>query len=243
MNVPESESEKLRKLHHELFWAQPEERMRAGMTLEKYYTALVAERQKAPGQDLISRYLTAAPGGVPFSFEDVVDATFQLFVAGLDTVTNSMSLAWRYLAENPSTQALIRDDPAIIPATADELLRYTSIISSTRTLTRDFAFKGINMKTDDRVLLALNLANRDPTVFPDGAEMRLGRKVNNHVAFGSGPHRCLGSHLAKLEMVVAMQEWFARIPAFRLNPTDPPVGHGGHAIGLNRLALLWERAA
>jgi cytochrome P450 len=243
MNVPDSESEKLRKLHHQLFWAQPEQRIRAGMTLEKYYTELVAARQKAPGEDLISRYLAATPGGVPFSFEDVVDATFQLFVAGLDTVTNSLSLSWRYLAENPAMQVLIRDDPAIIPAAADEMLRYTSIISSTRTLTQDFTFKGIVMKTGDRVLLPLNLANRDPAAFPDGGEVRLGREVNNHLAFGSGPHRCLGSHLAKLEMVVALQEWFARIPAFGLDPMDPPVGHGGHAIGLNRLPLLWRSAA
>jgi cytochrome P450 len=240
VDVAEGEADKLHGLHHDMVWAaKVEARAAAGMALEQYYTGLVAERQKAPGTDLISRYLQAQPEGGPFSFEDVVDATFQLFVAGLDTVTNSLSLSWRYLAENPSAQRAIREDPAIIPDAVDELMRYTSLISSTRTLTRDHVFGGVAMRKGDRVLMPLRLANRDPDVFEGADEVRFDRKSNTHLAFGSGPHRCLGSHLARVEMVVAMEEWFARVPRFALDPDDPPVGHGGHAMGLSRLPLVW----
>ncbi|MDB5428910.1 MAG: cytochrome [Caulobacter sp.] len=243
VNVDDSESEPLRILHRQLFsGATVEARIHAGVTLEKYYTDLVRQRQDNLGDDLISRYITATPEGGAFSFEDVVDATMQLFVAGLDTVTNVLSLTWDYLARHPEMQQLIRDDPSIIPSAADEMLRYTGIISSTRTLTQDFEFNGVRMKTGDRVLMPLNLANRDPEVFPDGGEVHFGRKINNHLAFGSGPHRCLGSHLAKLEMVVTLEEWFRRVPAFSLDPHDPALSHGGHAFGMDRLPLIWEAA-
>jgi cytochrome P450 len=118
-------------------------------------------------------------------------------------------------------------------------MRYTSLISSTRTLTRDHVFGGVAMRKGDRVLMPLRLANRDPEVFEGADEVRFDRKSNTHLAFGSGPHRCLGSHLARVEMVVAMEEWFARVPRFALDPNDPPVGHGGHAMGLSRLPLVW----
>jgi len=240
VDVPESEADKLHALHRQMTWAPDvDDRAAAGMALERYYTGLVAARREALGDDLISGYLRAQPEGGPFSFEDVVDATFQLFVAGLDTVTNSLSLSWRYLAENPSAQQAIRDNPSIIPAAADELLRYTSLISSTRTLTQDYVFRGVQMRMGDRVLMPLRLANRDAEVFEDGDVVRFDRKANAHLAFGSGPHRCLGSHLARVEMIVALEEWFARVPQFALDPADPPIGHGGHALGLGRLPLIW----
>jgi len=240
VNVAEGEAGKLHALHHAMVWsATVEERAAAGMTLERYYTELVSHRRENLGDDLISRYLKAQPDGRPFSFEEVVDATFQLFVAGLDTVSNSLSLSWRYLAEAPEAQRAIRQDPAIIPDAIDELMRYTSLISSTRTLTQDYVFKGVEMRKGDRVLMPLRLANRDPSVFENGDDVRFDRKANVHLAFGSGPHRCLGSHLAKVELVVAMQEWFKAIPEFRLDPDHPPIGHGGHALGLNRLPLVW----
>lgn len=244
VDVAESEAEKLRVLHHDLFWAPDvEARIDAGRTLEAYYTDLVSARWDNPGDDLVGRYIKARPAEGAFSLEDVVDATMQLFVAGLDTVTNSLSLTWRYLAEEPDLQAMIRSNPAIIPDVVDEMLRYTGIISSTRTLTRDHVFCGVEMKAGDRVLMPLSLANRDRDVFPDGRTVKVDRPINNHLTFGSGPHRCVGSHLARLEMIVAVQEWFARLPPFSLDPDDPPVSHGGHAIGMNRLSLILGAAA
>jgi cytochrome P450 len=98
------------------------------------------------------------------------------------------------------------------------------------------------MHAGDMVFLPLAAANRDPREFPDADQVLIDREDNHHIAFGAGPHRCLGSHLARLELNVALTEWHKRVPRYRLDPAVPIREHGGQ-IGLDNLPLVWDTKA
>ena len=108
-------------------------------------------------------------------------------------------------------------------------------------MTRDIEWNGVRFGKRDRVMLFLAAANRDPKAFDRAAEVDLDRKTP-HMAFSAGPHRCLGSHLARLELQVMYTELLKRIPQFRLDPDKPPRWHGGIVIGMDELPLVWDVA-
>jgi len=118
-----------------------------------------------------------------------------------------------------------------VPQAVEELLRAHAIVNTARLVTQDVSFAGVEMVKGDKVLLATALASRDEEEFPDATELVLDREVNRHLAFGAGPHRCIGSHLARLEVRIAIEELLARIPSFRLVRNEPIVAHGGGVVG------------
>ena len=206
--------------------------------------ALFRARQRDPGNDIASAIVTARDDdGQPYSWQDVLNCGFLLFVAGLDTVTNTMAHVWRYLATNPAAQAHFRDridDPDGFMRASEELLRINAVSNLYRRVTHDCTFRGVELKRNDRVILPNAVANRDPRVFRDPDTIDLDREVNVHVTFGVGPHRCIGSVLAKREIMVSLQEWLRRIPVFALAP-DQPKGSvfGGSVMGFTGLRLRW----
>ena len=113
-------------------------------------------------------------------------------------------------------------------------------MNTARVVTEDITFAGVEMIAGDKVLLATALASRDAAEFPDATDIVLDREANRHLAFGAGPHRCLGSHLARLEVGIAIEELLARVPSFRLVPGEPIVAHGGGVLGIDRLPIEWE---
>jgi cytochrome P450 len=114
-------------------------------------------------------------------------------------------------------------------------------VNAARTATRDAPnADGVTVKAGDRILLATALANRDPGEFPDPLTVDFDRTPNRHGAFGAGPHRCLGSHLARLEMRIALEEFHRRIPSYRPAPGHEPTVHGGGVFGMDRLPLEWD---
>ena len=96
------------------------------------------------------------------------------------------------------------------------------------------------MKADERAMLFLPAANLDPEEFPQPDRFDLEREKKVHIAFNAGPHRCLGSHLARLELEIMYEQWLARVPVFRLDPARPPTFHCGHVIGVDTLHLIWD---
>ena len=180
-------------------------------------------------------------------YQDILNCGFLLFVAGLDTVTNTMAYIWRYLGTTPQARAYFRerlDDPDGILRALEELFRINAVSNLFRRVQNDFVYKGIAMKRNDRVVLPNNIVNRDPHVFENPQTIDLNRKVNVHVTFGVGHHRCLGSHLAKREVMVTIQEWFKRIPEFSLDPDQSEVGaFGGSVMGFKALPLIWDVGA
>ena len=228
-------------MHHPIV---PEQAARSSQAVIDYLTEVVARRARDPlPNDLLSELLAMPIDDRLMTQDEVIDIAFLLFAAGLDTVTSALSFSFHYLARNPDKRRQIVDDPSIIPAAIEELLRYHAFVSSVRTATRDVEFHGISIKEGERVLPVSVLAARDPAEFPDPDEMRFDRPANRHIAFGTGPHRCLGSHLARMEMKVALEEWHRRIPDYELQPGVLVNFHAAGTLGIDNLPMRWGETA
>jgi cytochrome P450 len=163
-----------------------------------------------------------------------------LFIAGLDTVMNAMGYAVRHFAANPDLQEELRANPALIPEATEELLRRYSFVMSNRRAASDMTFAGAEIKAGERVLLYNPAANVDPEEFPDPGTFDLHRENKAHVTFASGPHRCLGSHLARIELQTLYEELLARLPTFRLDPEKPVRYRCGPVIGPRSVTIVWD---
>ena len=140
-----------------------------------------------------------------------------LMMAGLDTTANAASNILEILAERPELRSELINDPGIIPQAIEELLRYvTPLPSLCRVATKDVEIRDVAVAAGERVQLNWIAANHDPEVFEDPEVIRFDRMPARHVAFGSGPHRCMGTHLARLELRILLEEVLAAIPDYRV---------------------------
>jgi cytochrome P450 len=200
--------------------------------------AVIKARQEKREDDLISKLLDANINGRNPTFEEMLGYSITLFLGGLETVVNALSFGVRHLARDAELQAKLRADPSLIPGAIEELLRLHGIASTPRRVMRDEVCHGVQFKKDDMVLLLLPAANYDDAAFPDPEQFILGRK-EQHQTFNTGPHRCVGLHLARLEMKVFYEEWLKRVPPFRLDPQAPPRFMGGFNLAVTSLPLIW----
>jgi cytochrome P450 len=203
--------------------------------------AAVASRRAEPRDDLISGLVSSTVDDRLLTDDELYQLGFLLYLAGLDTVANVLTYSFRYLAANPGLRRLLRSEPDRIPDAVEEFLRYFSIASTVRVVTRDTEFAGCPMKAGDRVVLPTASAGRDANQYPDPDEFRLDRFPNPHLAFGAGPHRCAGAHLARLELRIALEEWHRRIPDYELVADWPVTEYVGAVAGLTALPLRWQR--
>jgi cytochrome P450 len=246
MGLPIERSEILLEWAHKLMHTPVDEdpegaiRGQAVMDIMGMLGGLLAERRADPREDLISALLAAEIDGEPMSEEDLLQMSFLLYMGGLDTVAGELGAFFHHLATHPEDRQRIVDDPALIPNAAEELLRAYSIVSTGRVVTRDVDFHGCPMKAGDRVLLPTPSADRDPEAFENATAVDLDRTRNRHMAFGAGPHRCVGSNLARLELTVALEEWHRRIPDYRLDTDQPLRFHSGGVAGFEKLPLVWS---
>lgn len=216
-------------------------RATAGKELNEYLVALLEERKGRRADDIISVLLDAEVEGEKLTDQEVLDMTFLLFLAGLDTVTSSLGLQFLALAQRPDLRDQLVADPGLIPAAVDELLRYESLVLAGRTATTDVELGGQLIRAGDRVLINTVAANRDPARFPEPEEIRFDRGHTGHVAFAVGPHRCVGSHLARMELKVAYEHFHRRIPNYRLAEGAEIHRHASSVAGLEALPLVWDR--
>jgi cytochrome P450 len=192
---------------------------RTATSIYEYFEPLIEERVKAPRRDLITNFLDAEIDGEKLTRDEILDISFLFLLAGLDTVTASLDCMFAFLAQNPEHRHLIVEDPSVIPAAVEELLRWeTPVAAVTRKVTRHTELGGCPLPAGTRVVLLLGSANTDDSEFGDGDAVRFDREPNRHLAFGGGVHRCLGSHLARQELRVALREWHKRIPEYSLVP-------------------------
>ena len=248
LGLPVSASETLEQWNHDLLHAydDPALRQSAAKHILTYLDDVVAERLAegpAAAEDVFTLLLRAEVDGRRLTHDELLDYAFTLFMAGLDTVTAVLGFSLHCLAARPDLQARLAAEPALLPAAVEELLRAHSIVNTARVVTTDTSFAGVDMRVGDRVLLATALATRDPNEFDRADEVVLDREHNRHVAFGAGPHRCLGSHLARLELRIALEELLGRVPGFRLATGQPIAIHGGGVLGLDRLPVVWDVGA
>ena len=212
----------------------------AAMTaVQGYFNELLDARASDPRDDLATLALSWRIDGEPIARGDLLAFCLLMFMAGLDTVAIQLTYSFWHLANNAGDRERIVQDPAVIPSAVEEFLRAYSFVPTQRKVMQDTEFHGCPIKTGEMVMLAIPAACRDPKLFPDPEQVVLDRAPNNHFAFGAGPHRCLGSHLARRELRIALEEWHTRIPDYRLDPGVEVVEHGG-MFGIDRMALRWD---
>ena len=184
-----------------------------------YFERVLDEREGERRDDLLSHFMHAEVDGDRLSREDILDICFLFLIAGLDTVTASLDCFFGHLAQEPESRRRLVDDPDTVPTMVEELLRWeTPVMAVARVATRDVEVGGCPIAAGQHVMAVIGAANVDDGELPDAGEVRWDRDVNRHLAFGGGIHRCLGSHLARLELRVAVREWHRRIPDYCIKP-------------------------
>ena len=185
-----------------------------------YFEQVIEERRVGEKRDdLLSHFIFAEADGSRLTDEEIVDICFLFLIAGLDTVTASLDCFFRYLAEHPADRHRIVDDPDGVPAMVEEMLRWeTPVMGCARVATRDTEIGGFAVSEGEQVMALLGATNVDEAEFPETSALVWDREANRHLAFGGGVHRCLGSHLARLELRVALREWHRRIPDYSIKP-------------------------
>lgn len=204
-----------------------------------YIRRLIRERNLAPAQDLISIGVHGKIDGRPLCEDEALGLLYQMFLAGLDTVANTLAFIFRYIAQHPEQQVLLKTEPLLLRNAVEEFLRYFSVIVDTRVATRDMHYAGVSMKAGDRVMLPTMLAFDHSIDDPGTIDLRR-KNANRHVAFGAGAHLCLGQYLARRELAVALEAWIAKVPIFKVTPSTPQRCHGGQVFGMEELHLDWS---
>jgi cytochrome P450 len=188
-------------------------------SIYEYFETALDERTNEPRDDLLTRFLDAEMDGARLSREDILDICFLFLIAGLDTVSASLDCFFAYLAEHPEARAQIVADPAVVPRVVEELLRWESpVVAVPRIAIQDTELGGCPISAGEHVTALIGSANVDDDALADAEHVRFDRIPNRHVAFGAGIHRCLGLHLARVELQVALREWHARLPDYRIAP-------------------------
>ena len=192
-----------------------------------YFDAILEARAADPREDILSHFVSLEANEGRLTRDEVLSICFVLLTAGLDTVTDSLTCFFAFLAQNPEHRRRIVEDPNVIPGAVEELLRWeTPVPSVVRWVREDTNLGGETIGAGNHVMANLGAANLDPAQFEAPMEVRFDREANRHLAFGGGVHRCLGSHLARRELRIALQEWHRRIPDYTLAPdyevTDLP---------------------
>ncbi len=184
-----------------------------------YFNEVLDQREKERQDDLLSLFLDADVDGDRLTREDILDICFLFLIAGLDTVTATLDCMFAFLSRHPEHRRQLAENPEIIPNAIEELLRWeTPVMGVARVAVEDTEVAGCPVHQGDQVMIMIGSANTDEAEFPDADEVRFDRDVNRHIAFGGGIHRCLGSHLARLELRVALREWHKRIPEYDVEP-------------------------
>ncbi len=184
-----------------------------------FENAIEQRRMGDEGEDLISHFLRAETDGAHLSDEEILDICFLFLIAGLDTVTASLDCFFGYLSQHPVARRKIAVGSLEVPPMIEELLRWeTPVMGCARVATRDIEIGDFAVSKGEQVMALLGAANVDEAEFSDAESLVWDRDTNRHLAFGGGIHRCLGSHLARLELRVALQEWHRRIPEYSLKP-------------------------
>jgi cytochrome P450 len=198
-------------------------RAETGRRIYAYFDEVLDEREVERQDDLLSQFLDAEVDDHRLTRHDILDICYLFLLAGLDTVTASLGCMVSYLAQHPDQQQQLVADPSLIPGAVEELLRWeTPVPGVPRVLTEDVEIAGEQLVAGERITVLLGSANIDGHEFPEPHSVDFERPANRHLAFGGGIHRCLGSHLARLELRVALEELHRRIPDYHITPGETP---------------------
>jgi cytochrome P450 len=214
-----------------------EERIARVSRLFDYLLAQVHDHIDNPRADLTTYLIDAELYGRKLDPGHVVGTMALLLIAGIDTTWSAIGASLWHLAKTPQDRTRLVADPRLLPTAMEEFLRAYAPVTMARLVKDDMRWRGADMKADDWILLSFPAANRDPAQFDRAAEVVIDREVNRHAAFGLGIHRCVGSHLARMELRVALEAWLERIPAFSLEDPSAVTWSTGQIRGPRTLPL------
>jgi hypothetical protein len=216
----------------------PEERIARMTALSDYLLAQVHDHLDNPREDLTSYLIDAELYGHKLEPSHVVGSLILLLIAGIDTTWSAIGASLWHLAKTPEDRRRLVAEPTLLPTAIEEFLRAYAPVTMARLVKQDMHWRGVDMKADDWILLSFPAANRDTAQFERADEVVIDREVNRHAAFGLGIHRCLGSHLARMELRVALEVWLDRIPEFSLADPAAVEWSAGQIRGPRALPLL-----
>jgi len=192
-------------------------REQVGHDITAYFETALDEQQRQPGDGLMASIALGEVDGRPLTRNEQLGICHLLLLGGLDTVTATLDCELAYLARHPDERARLVADPTITAGAVEELLRYESpVMMVVRVIKQDHELAGVQMHAGDHAVILVGASNCDDDQFGDAHVVNFTREANRHLAFGAGPHRCLGSHLARLELRVALEQWHRRIPEYRI---------------------------
>ena len=190
---------------------------------------MIEEKRAHPDDRLLSTIVHGEIEGRPLTHDELLGTTHLLLLGGLDTVTATLDCMIVFLAQNPERRGAVIQDGALVAGAVEELLRHqTPVMMVPRIIAQDVEMSGVQLKAGDGAILLIGAANADRAEFDDASDVRFDRERNRHLAFGGGAHRCLGSHLARLELTVALEEFHRRIPDYELAPAHEDRVLAGH---------------
>jgi cytochrome P450 len=243
LGIPEKDGDLFVKWIHEILElgiTDGETLMRAAREMGEYFMGQIEARKQHPTKDLISDLMNAkGPDGQPLPDPHVIGSLRLLLIAGIDTTWSAIGSSLWHLAKTPADRKRLVAEPQIMPYAIEEFLRAYSPVTMAREVIKETTVSGCPIKPGNMVLLSFPAANRDPAMFPDADKVIIDRKENRHAAFGLGIHRCVGSNLARMEMIVALEEWLKRIPEFSLDPAGTVTWSEGTVRGPRQLPLLF----
>jgi cytochrome P450 len=215
----------------------PQQRLTRMSALFYYLLAQVQDHMSDPRDDLTTYLINAELDGRKLDPPHIVGTMALLLIAGIDTTWSALGASLWHLAKTPADRRRLAADPSLLPTAIEEFLRAYAPVTMARLVKQDMHWRGADMAADDWILLSYPAANRDPAQFDRAAEVVIDRQVNRHAAFGLGIHRCLGSHLARMELRAALGTWLARIPEFTLADPAAVTWSAGQVRGPRALPL------
>jgi cytochrome P450 len=218
-----------------------QERVTRMSALFYYLLGQVHDHLDNPRDDLTTFLINAELDGSKLQAPHIVGTMTLLLIAGIDTTWSAIGASLWHLARNPEDRKRLVAEPELLPTAAEEFLRAYAPVTMARLVRQDMHFGGVDMKADDWVLLSFPAANRDPAQFDRADQVIIDRQINRHAAFGLGIHRCLGAHLARMELRVALQTWLERIPDFSLDDPSAVTWSSGQVRGPRMLPLRIRR--
>lgn len=215
-------------------------RKRAMRESRDYFMAFISKRRAEPIDDLTSSLIEASYDGQRrLDDKEIYNILALLMTGGLDTTANAIGSTLAFLADHPVERDHVVAQPDVIPDMVEELLRFESQVAAGRTATRDVELGGVQIRAGDRVMLLTGSASRDHYEFEGADHVDITRFPNRHLGFGVGPHRCLGSNLARLELRIAFTEFHKRIPRYRIAPGKKVRRHVNELRGVDVLPLVF----
>ena len=219
--------------------AATEFRMKTGERIYTYFEKMIEDRRSKPCDDMMTYLTTVELDGQRLTDDEILDISYLFLLGGLDTVTATLGCSMAYLASNPEQRRKLVAKPELIPNAVEELLRWETPVSLVpRVLKQNVTIGDVELREGNLVNLLIGAANVDPAEFTDPTRVDFERENNRHIAFGAGAHRCLGSHLARMELRAALEEWHRRIPEYEIKAGAVP----NVSVGIREqlyLPLVW----